>query len=147
MVGCSTESMHMSLSKLRKIVKDREAWHAAAHGLTKSWMQLRDRKITTMYFQVLDGLLFTLPVRSPRPQNFFQGGDLPPEKSGAVQEARDGVPVQKLGSGDHGGAAKYMPLILFLPFYFFRAITYAKRRSNWETIGLWVCIWIEPRML
>ena len=76
MVGCSTESMHMSLSKLRKIVKDREAWHAAAHGLTKSWMQLRDRKITTMYFQVLDGLLFTLPVRSPRPQNFFQGGQL-----------------------------------------------------------------------
>ena len=76
MVGCSTESMHMSLSKLRKIVKDREAWHVAVHGLTKSWMQLRDQKITAMYFQVLDGLSFLLPVRSPRPQNFFQGGQL-----------------------------------------------------------------------
>ena len=31
-----TDSMHMSLSKLREIVKDREAWHAAAHGVAKS---------------------------------------------------------------------------------------------------------------
>ena len=31
-----TESIHMSLSKLRKIVKDREAWHAAVHGVAKS---------------------------------------------------------------------------------------------------------------
>ena len=32
-----TDSMVMSLSKLREIVKDREAWCAAVHGLTKSW--------------------------------------------------------------------------------------------------------------
>ena len=31
-----TESMDMSLSKLREIVKDREAWHVAVHGVTKS---------------------------------------------------------------------------------------------------------------
>ena len=31
-----TDSMHMSLSKLREIVKDREAWHAAVHGIAKS---------------------------------------------------------------------------------------------------------------
>ena len=31
-----TDSMDMNLSKLRQIVKDREAWHAAVHGVTKS---------------------------------------------------------------------------------------------------------------
>ena len=31
-----TDSMDMSLSTLQEIVKDREAWHAAVHGITKS---------------------------------------------------------------------------------------------------------------
>ena len=35
-----TDSMDMSLRKLREIVKGREAWYAAIHGITKSWMQL-----------------------------------------------------------------------------------------------------------
>ena len=35
-----TNTMHMSLSKLRKLVMDREAWHAAIHGVTKSRTRL-----------------------------------------------------------------------------------------------------------
>ena len=37
-----TNSMHMSLRKLQEIVKDREACHAAVHGVTKSWTRLSD---------------------------------------------------------------------------------------------------------
>ena len=37
-----TDSMNMSLSKLQKIVKDREAWHPAVHGISKSSTRLND---------------------------------------------------------------------------------------------------------
>ena len=36
-----TDSMDMSLSKLREIVKDKEAWHAALHEVTKSQTRLK----------------------------------------------------------------------------------------------------------
>ena len=34
-----TDSRDMNLSKLQEMVKDREAWHAVVHGVTKSWTE------------------------------------------------------------------------------------------------------------
>ena len=42
-MGCLdsiTDSIEMNLGKLQEMVRDREAWHAAVHGVTKSHMQL-----------------------------------------------------------------------------------------------------------
>ena len=38
-----TDLMHMSLSKVRELLMDREAWHAAVHGVTKSRTEIKCR--------------------------------------------------------------------------------------------------------
>ena len=41
-LDCMSDSMHMSLSKLRETVENKKAWHAVVHGVTKSQIQFND---------------------------------------------------------------------------------------------------------
>ena len=54
-----TDSVDMSLNKLQQMVKDREAWHAAVHGVTKSWTRLSNWTITCLDTVIM---IFSKPV-------------------------------------------------------------------------------------
>ena len=49
-----TDLVDLSLNKLWEIVKDREAWHAAVHGITKSQTWLRDWTTATNIYNNMD---------------------------------------------------------------------------------------------
>ena len=57
-----SNSVDMSLSKLRELVMDREAWHIAVHGVAKSWTWLSDRTELNWKFFIFCYLHLFFPI-------------------------------------------------------------------------------------
>ena len=73
-----TDSMDMSLSELRELVMDREAWHAVIHGVTKCWTWLSNWTDTDLYHITMPHFILSsiLPFKSNTKLNFNIDGHI-----------------------------------------------------------------------
>ena len=59
-----TDAMNMNLGKLQEMVRDREAWHAIVHGVTKTWTWMGNWTTITMWTESKDSSFFHLSSRT-----------------------------------------------------------------------------------
>ena len=85
-----TDAMDVSLSELRELVMDREAWRAAIHGVTKSRTRLSDRTELIYIYTHTDTHTHThIHIHLPTAMYTLQeGGPLPGPKTGLLSNTR-----------------------------------------------------------